>query len=228
MAGRGARIGAAAVSLALGGLLLAMAVPRVVAEVVLLPGNRVLTLMQKGQAPSDRELELFIATRRRSLVWADQARVRTDLALAELALAQREIGGGPRYGELVAAAEQSLREGLARAPADPFAWARLGFGELGAVEPGSRVAAALEMSLRTGRVEPGLSLARLELCLIVWPDFPPASRPLIEDQIRLAWDRSQRQLVTAARVTNRVDTVRQALAEPDRAQFDRRLAHPEE
>lgn len=221
-------MGVAAVSLLLGGLLLALAVPRVVAEFVLLPGNRVLALMQKGQAPSDKELELFIATRQRSLAWADQARARTDLALAGLALAQRQIGGGPRYHELVEAAEQSLRDGLARAPANPFAWARLGFGELSAGEPGARVAAALMMSMRTGRVEPSLTFARLELCLIEWPAFPDSGQALIADQIRLAWGQSQRRLIDLARVTNRVDTVRQALAEPDRATLDRRIAHPEE
>jgi hypothetical protein len=227
VAGRGRRIGIAALSLLLGALLLARAVPLVVAEVLKLPGNRVLALMQQGRAPSDKELELFIATRQKSLAWADEARARTDLALADLALAQRQIGGGPRYQELVESAEQSLRQGLALAPANPFAWARLGFGELAAVEPGTRVAAALAMSIRSGRVEPSLTFARLALCLIEWPDFPAADRALIEDQIRLAWSQSPRQLIDLARITKRIDTVRQALDGPDGDRFDQQLAHAE-
>jgi hypothetical protein len=49
-----------------GALLLARTLP-LVAEVLKLPGNRVLALMQQGPAPSDKELELCIATRQKSL-----------------------------------------------------------------------------------------------------------------------------------------------------------------
>ena len=66
MAGRGRRIGIAALSLLLGRAAPRRALP-LVAEVLKLPGNRVLALMQQGPAPSDKELELCIATRQKSL-----------------------------------------------------------------------------------------------------------------------------------------------------------------
>jgi hypothetical protein len=208
--------------LALGGLLLFLSVPRIVAEFLMLPGNRVLTMLQKGTTPSERDLAIFITSRERSLAWADSGRSRTDLALAQLLLAEREVGG-TRYNDLMGQAVQSMRVGLALAPANPYAWTRMSFAALGTGVPSGSVAPLIEMSIRTGPVEPDLIFARLGLCFLEWPYFGSSSRALLEEQVRLAWHQSHDRLAVLARATGRADTVRSALPEPERAELDRRL-----
>jgi hypothetical protein len=217
------KLAVSALSLALGGLLLFLSVPRVVAEFLMLPGNRVLTMLQKGSTPSEGDLAIFITSRERSLTWADSGRSRTDLALAQLLLAEREVGGGARYNELLGQAVQSMRAGLALAPANPYAWTRMSFAALSAGEPSERVAPMIEMSIRTGPVEPDLIFARLGLCFVEWPYFGPSSRTLLEEQVRLAWHQSRDRLAVLARAAGRADTARSALPESERAELDRRL-----
>jgi hypothetical protein len=216
------KLAVSALSLALGGLLLFLSVPRVVAEFLMLPGNRVLTMVQKGTTPSERDLAIFIASRERSLAWVDSGRSRTDLALAELLLAEREVAGA-RHHELVEQAVRSMRAGLALAPANPYAWNRISFAALGAGVPSDRIASLVEMSIRAGPVEPELVFGRLALCFMEWPSFGSSSRGLLEEQVRLAWHQSPDRLAVLARAAGRADTARSALPEPERAEFDRRL-----
>jgi hypothetical protein len=217
-----ARLVVAAVSLALGGLLLFLSAPRIVAEFLKLPGNRVLAMLQKGTTPSERDLAIFITSRERSLTWADSGRSRTDLALAQLLLAERETGGA-RSDELVEQAAQSMRAGLSLAPANPYAWTRMSFAALSAGVSSERVAPLVEMSIRTGPSEPDLIFTRLGLCLVEWPYFGPSSHPLLEEQVRLAWRQSPDRLAILARAAGRADTVRSALPQSERAEFDRHL-----
>jgi hypothetical protein len=109
------KVAIAVFSLSLGGLLLFLSVPRLIAEILMLPGNRVLAMIQKRTVPSDRDLEILTACRQRSLSWSDSAQPRTDLAWAQLLSTRKVAGGGPDYHRQVTAAIQSLRDGRARA-----------------------------------------------------------------------------------------------------------------
>jgi hypothetical protein len=189
----------------------------------MLPGNRVLATLQKGKSATDRDLMIFMASRETGLAWANSGRTHTDLGLALLTLAQREVGGGARYRELLGQSIHSLREGLARAPANPYAWTRLAFATLEAGEPGRRVAPMLDMALRAGPVEPTLVFPRLELCFIAWPYIDQSDHALLNEQMRLAWRQSGDRLVRLARALGRVDAAREALTDEDRVEFDRRL-----
>ena len=222
--GIASRVAIAALSLLLGGALLFLSVPRLIAEVIMLPGNRVLAMVQSGSVPSDRDLEILAASRQRAFSWSDTAQSRIDLALAQLLVTRKVLRSGPEYQTQVTAAIQSLRDGLARAPADPYAWTRLAYLSVSAAEPSRRVVPLLEMAIRTAPVEPNLTFARLELCFIEWGDFPPSDQPLLAQQLRIAWHQSGDRLVRLAQETGRTEEIFNALPQPDRARFEERLA----
>ena len=97
--------------------LLYLGAPRTIAAFVSLPGNVLLEQIQIGESLSARDLEILIVSRERALAWVEAGRVQTDLALARLVLAEAsgEDGAYERAG--LARAIESLRAGLARAPA---------------------------------------------------------------------------------------------------------------
>jgi hypothetical protein len=178
---------------------------------VSLPGDYPLERIQIGENLSAGDLEILIVARERALAWVEAGRVRTDLALAQLVLAKAsgEDGGYDQAG--VARAIESLRAGLARAPARPYAWTRLALAELEAAGPSPTLAAPLEMALITARYIPHLLFARLDLCLVAWPYLGSDAREMVFEQVRMAWRRSPDRLVELALIMELVDVVRTAL-----------------
>jgi hypothetical protein len=81
----------------------------------------------------------------------------------------------------------SLRGGLARSPANAYAWMRLARVEALLGGPPERFTGALEMSYMTGRHEPLLYLPRLSLAFRHWDRLDHEVRQLTEWQIREAW-----------------------------------------
>ena len=218
------RLTVAAVSLALGSLILGLALPRIVAELVALPGNRIEASVQQGRLPRDAELAVLIRSRVRSLAWLVSGRTEMQLAVAELLATRGDLGGGEGNRSRRAQAEAMLRASLARAPAEPYGWVRLAHLSLIEGEPPRQVVPLLEMSLRTAPVEPPLTFARLELCLVEWNHFGNAAEPRLEAQLRLAWAQAPDALVRLARATGRVDLLRRALPQQDQAALQQRLA----
>jgi hypothetical protein len=217
------KIGIASLSLLLGVLLLVLSVPRIIAEILMLPGNRVLAMMHDANRPSDKELALFIASRQRSLPWSGSARLRTDLGSAHLLQLRNIAGGGPRYQEEMAEGRDMLREGLARAPGNPYAWTKLAYASVLDQAPPSRVVPLLEMAIRTAPFELPLTFARTLLCFVEWDYFPASTRPILNEQLRLAWGQSADEIIRLARATGRIDALREALPEQERATLDQRL-----
>jgi hypothetical protein len=217
------KLAATALSLLLAGLLLCLSVPRLIAELALLPGNPVLDTIKQGDPPSDKDLETLVASRERALAWTESGRIRADLAFAQQLLAQQEVGGGVRYRQLVAQATQSLRAGLAEAPADAYGWTMLAHAAIAADEPSSRIVPLLQMAIRTAPVEPDLVFARLELCFILWPAVTATDPTLCDGQVPLAVHQSSVRLARLAHATSREDTVRGLLVGEDGAEFEREL-----
>jgi hypothetical protein len=203
--------------------LLYLALPRTIAAVLKLPGNPVLTRIQERKPVDAEGLATLIASRKRAVFWADSGRDRAVLGLAQLLLARRSQGAGGYERGLAVDAIDSLRDGLALAPASPHAWTRLAYAELVANGPSAPVASALEMSLRTAPFDPRLLRVRIELCLRAWPYLTAAARRLVHEQVRLAWRQSGSELIAIARHAGREDVVRGALSQrpADRAEFDR-------
>ena len=210
--------------------LLYLGAPRTIAAFVSLPGNALLERIQIGESLSARDLEILIVSRERALAWVEAGRVQTELALAQLVLAKAsgEDGGYDQAG--VARAIESLRAGLARAPARPYAWTRLALAELESGGPSPALAKPLEMALITARYTPRLLFVRLDLSLIAWPYFEPDTRELVFEQIRIAWNRSPDRLVELALIMELLDVVRTALriSPLELEAFENRLQRREE
>ncbi len=191
--------------------LLYLGAPRTIAAFVSLPGDYWLEQIQIRESVSARDLEILIVSRERALAWVEAGRVQTDLAFAQLVLAEvsGEDGAYDRAG--MARAIGSLRAGLAKAPARPYAWTRLALAELEAAgRPSPALAKPLEMALITARYTPRLLFVRLHLCLIAWPYFDSDAREMVFQQVRIAWRMSPERLVDLA-LMERLDVVRKAL-----------------
>lgn len=210
--------------------LLYLGAPRAIAAFVRLPGDYLLERIQNRESVSARNLETLIISRKRALAWVEAGRVQTDLALAQLVLAHASGEDGAYDPAGVARAIESLRAGLARAPARPYAWTRLALAELAAGGPSPEVAKPLEMALITARYTPRLLFVRLEFCLIAWPYFDSDTRDLVFQQVRIAWHRSPDRLVDLALRMERLDVVRTALliSPLELEAFEKRLQRREE
>ncbi len=210
-----------AVSLLLGVTILVLALPRLVAGLIMFPGDHVLLTITHRLPAEPNDLETLLAARQSSLAWTTSGHPRLELATAAMLLAEQEVGGGPRYHALMQQAIAALRDGLARGPADPYGWTRLAYAELAENAPARQIIPDLTMAIETAPVAPDLTFPRLELCLLEWPYFAHADPILFEQQVRIAWHQSNQRLVNLALKTGRRDAVRDALAENDRANFER-------
>lgn len=206
--------------LLLGGLLVGLSVPRLMAEIALLPGNHLLDAVQRGARLGAGDLQKLIATQRRALAWTGSARIRIDLASAEISAVDNEPGGSASDNQTMARAIEDLRAGLVQAPADPEAWTRAAYAGIAEGQPARQIVPILAMAIETAPIAPGLIFPRLELCLVEWPYLSEAVRALVDEQIRIAWRQSPEHLAGLAAATGRKDAVREALEESDRAAFD--------
>jgi hypothetical protein len=224
--GMRARFAVIGISASLGLLLILLAVPRIYAEFLLLPGNPLINTIANDDDSEDSdiagpEIEALLASRERALGWTQSGQVRLELAAAAILLAQREVGGGARYHALMSRARNAIKDSLARAPADPYAWTRLAYARLANDETADRIVPILAMAIRTAPVEASLIFPRLELCLIEWPYFAKAQPDLFAEQVKLAWRQSHWRLVRLAIATARRDEVRALLDPADQTEFDR-------
>ena len=176
----------------------------------MLPGDPVLNAIQSGDDVRNSDLEDLASSREAALGWIESGREWTDLGLAQMRLAER---AGPDGGaRLLDESATSLRRGLALAPANSFAWARLAYVELGRGGPSPAVIEALKMSMLTASYEPRLLYSRLDLSLLVWRQFDEEGRALVARQIRYAWELSRPRLARLAQKRNSTRIVADALA----------------
>jgi hypothetical protein len=179
----------AALALLLGGLILWLAVPRVLASAWLASRDPVIQQMDAGERVSDAELLGLIASRELALGWVEDREIHDQrgTALAELAF----------QGDLQSAAETATleravgatRAGLAVAPADPKDWMQLAYLLVlleGDTNP--KAAKALLVSIRTGAFQaPDFLRRRLFWSLAHWTFYNAEERRQIGDQIGLLW-----------------------------------------
>lgn len=194
------RWGAIAVALVLGAVLLLLGVPRLVASLANLPGDRVYAIDQDGRAIGRAEIDALLDSRLDATRWVTRGRDWTDIGAAYLMRARQ----GKEPGEVdkadLARAIEAMKKGLALAPANPFAWARLALIQyMHDGGPSAAMAEALRMSLLTGSYDERLVLTRLDLSFRAISYFSRDDRELILQQIRYAWPIASNQLVAMAR-----------------------------
>jgi hypothetical protein len=217
------------VAAGLGGLLgiglLVLAVPRTIATLATIPSSVVLARLQNQQPVGTGDLETVVRAQRRGLAFVDDGRMATDLGLAELLLAERLADDDPAVPGRLASAIATLRQGLAAAPGNPYAWARLAYAEARLHGWTPLALSSLRLALLTASYEPRLLWSRLRLSFLAWPYMPPSDQDLVGQQIRLAWQEDPAKLARLSVDLDRTAVVRGVLSRvpSDEAEFERLL-----
>jgi hypothetical protein len=205
--------------------LLVLAVPRTISSFLLIPSGPVMIKLQLLQPVTASELDMLVASQRSGLDWDSRGRTRTDLGLAYLLKADQRPHDDVQWRQDMGKAITSLREGLALAPANPYAWTRLAYAETQLNGWSPEAIAALRLAFVTAPYEPRLALSRLRLSFLAWPHMTPEDRRLVFQQIRFAWKNSPRELTALAFDLRVANLVRAALltSPDDIADFEKRL-----
>ncbi len=215
-------------SLLAGASLIALGAPRLIAAFAMIPSGPVLQKIQSLQPVETEDLEILIASQRRGLSWSPSGRKWTDLGLAQMLMAEKKHSGDAERPRLIDDAIESLRSGLAVAPASPFAWTRLAYAEIVAAGPSPAALSAFRFGLVMAPYVPRLTVARISLGFAVWPELQPADKRMIFQQVRFAWKsgKDRKRLVEfAMQQEGRANLVRAALLRTpdDLAAFERDL-----
>jgi hypothetical protein len=150
-------------------------------------------------------------------------------AFSQAVLDAAERPGAPA-ASLAAKAEAAVERGLALAPAQPSAWARLALLRLNRDEhDGAR--AALVLSWRTGPQVRGLAWLRCRLALFLWDGLGEDGKLAAAGDLRQLWQQKpsaalpypRQALVRFAHGIGRLDTVRDALPKGERALLAERI-----
>lgn len=225
LASRGAAI---VLSFAIAVPLLVIAVPRLIAEIFLVPARITLEELRQGAPASDAELEEAARSLAQGLRFAPgNGRLYTDRAWILLLQAERAGFASAQGQALLARATEELKNGLAVDPANGFGWARLAMAQLtaaGTMTPAIR--AALDMSYATTPFEPNLMRLRAELAFIHYDEFDPSLRTRARRDIAFLWSRTwddQKVIINLACRNNRAFLIAEALREDKKklAEFDR-------
>jgi hypothetical protein len=193
-------------------LLIALAVPRLLAALTVLPSAPTLNRLQSLEPVQERHLEQLVRNQRRALIWQAGGRTWTDLGLAQLLLAERLADADPQSQQRFAAARQALIEGLSVAPANPFGWSRLAYAEAVLSGWSERAISALRMAFITGPYEPRLLWPRLRLALAAWPYVEAPDQEMVLHQVRQAWAADPEALTALVAELDQAELARTALA----------------
>ncbi len=170
----------------LGTLLLWLAVPRVLSNYELAIGNSAYELVATGAPMARASLERARESRMAALAVMQSGRANKQLGQVLLRDALDRPWSDPERSSLLERAVARLRDGLAREPADLFAWYHLALAEWWRGRA-REAASALAMSYRTGPYHPPLASDRTRLAVALWPRLePPARRRATREICRLA------------------------------------------
>jgi hypothetical protein len=211
----GARFAAVA-ALAVGLALVALALPRTVAEVLANAGDDVPAALGRGERPSPERLSAAAARHRAALGWLDSPAIRTDLAAIELARAASPSLPPEARRAFLDAAIGDYRAGLARGPARPYSWAQLAEAAFACDGMHARLDPLVDMSLTAGRLEPPLVLRRVALGFRAGRILDAQTRQAIRGQVRVAAASSPWPLAEFARDRFALGWVRDILADDPR------------
>jgi hypothetical protein len=170
----------------LAAFLLAAGVPRLLAALALLPGDPALAEIEDDRTVDPTALALLIDGRQEARRYVADPRLNTDIALAELLQIDRQALGDREKRALVDRAIDQLRLGLAAAPANSFAWARLAHAL--ALQGGrdETALAAWRLSIATAPAEPKLAAWRARFADRLVKQLDPSDIRLLTQQLQYA------------------------------------------
>jgi len=222
----GLPVGSIGMALLLVALLVALAAPRTVASYLLLPTEAPLQNLREQRRLGTEELADLGRRLEAAAGWSSAARIRTDLALVLLLMAEatgvNSAGGKAR----LEAAETLLIDGLARSPANTYPWMRLAHVRTLLNRPPRDIVVAVMASIWASPHEARLVVSRLDAVLTYWPLLSIDDLDIVRQQSRFAWTipEARQPLVDVARRRFAAAQVRAALQGTDAPEFDRLLA----
>ena len=221
---RRARISLPALTVVVGAVLLGLGVPRLLGALTLFPGDPIADAIKDGQAVGDARLTVLLDSRAAARRFLPASKTELDIALGRLAALKATSSGGSERKSLLDQTIDSLRRGLAAAPGDSFAWARLAYAI--ALRDGRGSAApAWRMSILTSPADPKLVLWRVKFGFGLLPHLDAADQPRLAQQIRFSWRFARRDLADFAREHGLQLVLRRVLStEPDVAQLNQLFA----
>ena len=196
----------------LGGLLIGMALPRLVGSVILAPHDDVVARLAAGAKVSTADLGAAEAGRRRALAVLESGRTWTELGAIYLERARRLAPGHQAHGVYLNRSIAAFRRGLAIAPAQPFAWTMLAQATLAQSGPAPAVSHSLRMAIQTAPSSPRLVIPRIEIALASWTALETNTQDIVAEQVFLAVDRTPVELAKLARQQYQLRRIRDILA----------------
>lgn len=192
-------------------ILIGLGLPRTFGVLVSTGGEPVLRKLQEQQAVDVEQLRTLINAQENAAFWLSDGRVLTDLGLGALLLSESLPKDDPEAARSLQQAIVALEEGVARAPANPYAWSRLAYARAMAEGWSPRAVAALRLALITAPYEPRLLWARLRMTMLAWMQMATDDREVVFQQVRWAWESNPAELVRLAVEANQLNLVRIAL-----------------
>lgn len=218
------RLAGVALSVVMGGALLAMAPARFQSELFLLQADGVISTAEAGNAVPE---DVLAAASRQAVEeagrgFSDHA---ADLAgRSQVLLALYQGTETPEGRATLVAARDSLRQALVDAPLAPYDWHRLAYVEY-ALHRFHEAVAAWYMSVRTGRFDMVLMPVRFESGLVFYPYMDIRSRQAFAEQVRLYAGWNLHALIEQGLRLNAIEAIRPFLVSQPAilAEFDRLL-----
>lgn len=193
-------------------VLVGLGLPRLIGVLVSADGEPVLRKLQDQQPVTAEELTTLIEAQQSAAFWLSDGRILTDLGLGALLLSESQRRGDPAAKAALLQAIEALEEGVARAPASPYAWSRLAYARALAEGWSPRALAALRLALITAPYEPRLLWSRLRMAFLAWPQMASEDREVVYQQVRWAWQANPKELAQLAVEAQQLNLVRAALA----------------
>lgn len=198
-----------------------LAVPRMIAAFIMIPGSPTLQSLRQRERVTIEELREFIETREDAAKWIVSPQLHSDLALARLTVDEFQGSNADNLSDAI----DDLYRSVNIAPANPYAWVRLSLAHRKNGSEYDAAANALGLSLRTGPNERALLRAHLYLGLDLWQRLSEADRSFLQHRIRLAVSSyGMGDLIAASHNPRRLRIVRMTLSkEPHLLEkFDKR------
>ncbi len=186
------------VTILMGIVLTFLAIPIVMSDLLLQPGNLVIKRLQNEEKVSEWELQSLVDTRKASAKWRDVKKTHMDISLGYLILENYLNKDGD---DNLQQAERSLIKALTLAPMSPYGWMRLAQVRNMLDAPASQIAGPLKLALKSGQNEDRrhfMLLLMVETGLEVWDELNDQEREIIANKTQKAWERDPRRTATLA------------------------------
>lgn len=187
-----------ATAIAVGVVVLTLAIPRTVAEFSLLTVEPIRQSVLEGKPVDIDELEKLHDTQTTVLKAKPSAYLLRQKSLTELMLARTYPKDRGEHSDWFNAAEATVEQSLIASPGHPYAWNRLTYLRLRGGED-NRVKDPLVMSVLMGPREEPLLFSRIRYAIRIWDYLSEEDIALIEDQILWADRMDRKKLIAIAR-----------------------------